>query len=442
MKRLIMDELIKWKNKTNKKPLLIRGTRQVGKSFIVREFGKEYDNYFEINFERDRNLCELFNNSLSPNNILKKLSIYFNKKITSENTLIFFDEIQECERALLSLRYFYEEMPEINIIGAGSLLEFTIEKIGLPVGRIQNLYLYPMSFSEFLIAKKKELLINEIIKGNIDEFTHNLIIDELNEYLIVGGMPEAIKTWIETEDVKEVKLVHNSIIDTYKQDFNKYSKRNQIEYIEKVFTKIPTMIGKKFIYSHIDDSIKIHKVKNAYELLKKAMVISSVYHTSANGLPLEAEIKYNIFKTIFLDIGLVQTILGENIGLLTINKENNVINKGSIIESFIGQEILAYSNPYNQKKLFYWIREKRGSNAELDYVELIENQIIPIEIKSGKKRYGRSINIFLVEKNSPYGILFYNGLPQRNKNILLYPIYFTIKLFAYKEFLSSNFLSS
>ncbi len=430
MKRLLMNELLKWKNKKHKKPILLRGARQVGKSYLIKKFGKNYKNFFEINFEKEKSLCDIFNNSLTPEKIIKKLSIFFGKKIETKDTLIFFDEIQECERALLSLRYFYEEMPELDVVSAGSLLEFIIEKTGLPVGRIQNLYLYPMSFLEFLIAKEKNTIIDAIINGEIDNAIHNLIVEEINEYLTIGGMPEAIKTWIETEDIKEVKLVHNSIIDTYRQDFSKYSKNNQVEYVEKVFSKVPYFVGKKFVYSNIEDSSKIYKIKNAFELLKKAMVITPIYHSSSNGVPLEAEAKYKIFKTIFLDFGLMQTILGENTGLFILNQEPQVINKGSIIEAFIGQEILSYSIPYLRKKLFYWVREKRGSNAEVDYVEVLEGKVIPIEIKSGKKRYGRSINIFLNEKNSPYGIIFYNGLPIIKERTKLFPLYFTIKIFG------------
>ncbi len=430
MKRMLMKQLEKWKNLKKRKPILLRGARQVGKSYLIREFGKQFENYFEINFERDRALRGAFKDSLSPFEILKKLNAFFGKKIEPEKSLLFFDEIQECQNAITSLRYFYEELPELHVIGAGSLLEFSVEKEGIPVGRVQSYYLYPMSFLEFLIAKGKENLIEIVLTGEVNEFEHNLLLNQLYEYMSVGGMPEAVKSWIENEDISEVKNIHNIILDTYIQDFNKYAKRRQIEYVEKVFSSVPAKVGKKFIFSHVDENIKTYKIKEALELLSKAMVFHKIYHSSCNGLPLEAGIKPSIFKTIFLDVGLMQTLLGEHIGLWLINGGNMLINKGQVVEAFIGQEILAYSNSRQRKKLFYWLREKRGAKAEVDYVEMLNGKIVPIEVKAGKKRYGKSIRLFMNEKKVDSGIIFYNGIPLIKNGINLYPHYYTIKLFS------------
>jgi len=430
MKRELMKELISWKNRNKKKPIILRGARQVGKSYLIKEFGKQFGNFYEVNFERDKIACQIFNDSISPFEILKKLSAFFGKKIEIKDSLVFFDEIQECENAITALRYFYEELPSLHIVGAGSLLEFSLEKEGIPVGRVQSYYLYPMSFKEFLEAKGKDKLIEIILDGRISEFEHKLIMKELYEYLSVGGMPEAVNSWVESEDILEVKLIHNSILDTYAQDFNKYTKKKQIEYVEKVFSRIPSMVGKKFIYSHIDESVKIYKLKQALELLSKAMVVKKVYHSSSNGLPLESEIKPSMFKTIFLDVGLMQTLMGESSGLWLINGKEMIANKGAILEAFIGQEILAYTADTQRKKLFYWLREKRGAKAEVDYVEIVNGKIVPIEVKAGKKRYGKSLGVFFKEKNSDWGIVFYDGLPSKNKNISLYPHYFTMKLFG------------
>lgn len=433
MKRTLLNDLLIWGKKKNRKPILLRGARQVGKTFIIRELGKLFEDYFEINFERDRNVCNIFKDSLSPELILKKLSIFFNKKIIPGRALLFFDEIQECENALKSLRYFYEEIPELHLIAAGSLLEFIIEKIGLPVGRIQNYYLYPMSFVEFLIAKDKLQLVELIKNESIDKFYHKLIMNELYEYLSIGGMPEAVKSWIENEDMREINDIHVSILETYIQDFQKYTRRHQIENVETVFTNVPKVTGRKFVYSRISEKLNIYGVKKALELLCKAMIVHKVYHSSANGIPIEAEAKYKFFKTLFLDIGLMQSLYGENTGEWLINGAEKLISKGQVIEAFIGQEILAYSDSKRKKKLFYWIREKKGAEAEVDYVEQINREIVPIEVKSGKKRYGKSIKIFMEEKKSDSGIVFYNGIPSKNKNLLLYPPYYTIKLFYNPE---------
>ena len=432
MKRIIMKYLLEWKKDKNRKPLIIRGARQVGKTYIVRELGKTFTNFIEINFEMKPELSLIFKDDLTPDVILQKISIAYNKKIIPNETLIFFDEIQNCPNALISLRYFYELKPEIFVIAAGSLIEFLLQKVGIPVGRVRSLYIYPMNFYEFLQAKGEEklltLLENHDINKKIAEIYHNKLLKLVGEYIAIGGMPEIVKTWIQNGDFQKVRRIQSDIVYTYRQDFLKYAKRQQIKYIEKIFNKIPLLLGKKFIFSHIDKTLKTRELKPALELLVASGLIHIVNHTSANGIPLGAERNEKKFKAIFVDIGLSQNIVGNNAGHWILNPLNMIINKGGIAEAFVGQELISYNDPFIKKNLFYWIREKRGATAEVDYIETINNKIYPIEVKSGMSNKSKSIKIFMKEKKIKHGIRFSQKNFFIHENIINMPIYSILKL--------------
>ncbi|HPS28734.1 MAG TPA: ATP-binding protein [bacterium] len=409
MERFLSQQLVLWKNEKERKPLILRGARQVGKSYLVRELGRSFSNFIEINFEMEPYLADIFSNSLDPKIIIEKLSIARNITITPGETLLFFDEIQKVPNAITALRYFYELLPELHIIAAGSLFDFVLEKIGMPVGRVSSMYVYPLSFKEFIIATGKEKLCGFIDRHNpeipLDDLFFSQLTTLFSEYMAIGGMPEAVRSWLENRDLKKVRKIHNDIIDTYRQDFIKYAKNQQIHHVEKVFSVIPRMLGKKFIYSHIDESLKSREIKPALELLEMAGIIHRIRHSSSNGVPLEAESNDTIFKTIFLDIGLSQSLLGLSDGEWILNIKNSVINKGALVESFVGQEILAYSSPDSKKKLYYWVREKTSAQAEIDYVIEKDSTVIPVEVKSGTTGTLKSLIQFIKEKESvKYGI--------------------------------------
>ncbi len=445
MNRIAMEYLVKWKNGKARKPLIIRGARQTGKTYLVREFGKKHFSYFvEINFEYEREACKLFNRNYDPDRVIKFISARYDIPV-NKKTLIFFDEIQECPDALISMRYFYEKKPELFIIGAGSLLEFTVEEIGIPVGRIRSLYLYPMSFYEFLVARGKkgyiEMILDNSENAPIDEPIHNELIELMGEYLATGGMPEAVKAYIEGNgDFTLVKNVQEDIVSTFTQDFHKYAKKKGIKYVEKVFESIPVHVGEKFVFSKIDEYLKIREIKGALELLTKAGIVHKVFHTSANGIPLGAEMNYKRFKVIFMDVGLSQTLMGENRDKWFLNPRKSIVARGSIAENFTGMEMLAYSNPFNKKNLYYWVREKiivekdgekyrKRKNAEVDYIDTINENIIPIEVKSGRNWRSNSIKIFIEEKIIPYGVVFSNENFRKDKNLKIIPLYAIMKLY-------------
>lgn len=434
MRRLIINELIKWKNDSYRKPLIIRGARQVGKTYIIRELGKEFKDFQEINFEQYPEIVKVFNKDLDPKRIIRDLTLFTKKNIIPGKTLLFLDEIQEAPKAIKALRYFHEIIPDLHIIAAGSIIDFELDKIGLPVGRIYSIYLYPLSFLEFLLAKDENLLVNTIISNKetkkISELAHNRLIVLIGEYMTVGGMPEAIKCFIETSDINKCYKIHKSIVETYRQDFNKFAKKYQLKYVELLFETIPTILCEKFKYSKIPGEYRKRDLNPSLDLLIKAGIVKKIFHSSGQGIPLSATMKPEIFKTIFLDIALSQTILGHDRKSWLLEPENFLINKGSITEAFIGQELLAYSDPFKKRRLFYWNREVRGSNAEVDYLIQKNNVIIPIEVKSGPTGKLKSLKLFLKShKASPYGIQLSVSNFSKDKNIHTYPIYSLFKLF-------------
>ena len=349
--------------------------------------------------------------------------------------LFFFDEIQEAPKAIKSLRYFYELLPELHVIAAGSLLDFVLENIGIPVGRVASFYMYPMSFLEFVAARDNQAIVELIMRHDpaepLSEPIHNKLLALLGEYLAVGGMPEVVKTWINHQDLIECGNKQTLLIDAYRQDFSKYSKKFQVKYIDLLFDEVPRWFGRKFKYSKMPGNWRKRELAPALELLKKASVAHGVKHTSANGLPLGGEANPNRFKVIFLDIGLAQAILGLDLADWILKPEAAIVNRGALAEAFVGQEILAYSSPQKRGSLFYWHREAHASNAEVDYLLAYRQNIIPVEVKSGATGTLRSLHLFLKEKSSvsPHGIRFSGHNFSVYEKIHSYPLYAVANLF-------------
>jgi len=433
LKRAIFQELKRWKENPHRKPVLLRGARQVGKTYIVRELGKLFRDFVEINFELLPETGKIFERDLVPDRILRDLSLLFGKKIIPGQTLLFFDEIQQVPKAIQSLRYFYEMSPQLHIISAGSLIDFELEKIGMPVGRVTSIYMYPMSFLEFLLAKNEPLLTEMILqhdaKTKLNDAVHRKMLHLLGEYFAIGGMPEAVQCWIETEDLNNCGQIHRTIIDSYRQDFNKYANKFQIKYVELLFNAIPALLAQKFKFSNVPGEYRKRELMPALDLLLKAGVTHQIIHSSASGIPLGATAKYDRFKLIFLDIALAQTILGLDTTSWLLEPELNMVNKGAITEAFVGQELLAYSRFDIKPRLYYWHREARNSSAEIDYLIQKENRIIPIEVKSGAAGRLRSLKYFL--ENHPYsdyGIRFSSLNYAAENSIRNFPLYAVAKV--------------
>ncbi|MCC5832069.1 MAG: ATP-binding protein [Chlamydiales bacterium] len=394
MRRLILSDLRKWRQlpPERRKPLIVRGARQVGKTWAIRELSSEFKDFIEINFELDPQYAKIFDPDLNPNRILNEIEILQEKKAIPGQTLLFLDEIQIAPKAIQALRYFYEKMPELHVIAAGSLIEFVLENTGLPVGRIESLYLRPMSFLEFLAALGYPALIPSLFPAQKkSEAIHSRLLELFGEYLYVGGMPEVVDLWKMTRDPKECRMLQNELISSYRSDFHKYAKNSQYKYLDLVFNAIPPSVGKKFIFSRIADGVRKRDIDPCIDLLVLAGVLHKVFQTSAQKPPLTAGVKSDRFKLIMGDVGLLSAIARHPPNL----PWHSLWNKGDVGESVVGQECLAYQNPHYSDGLFYWHREKRGSSAEVDYLIEIEDQVIPIEVKSGDGRSLRSLKDYL-----------------------------------------------
>ena len=350
MHRRELTYLSSWVSNPRRKPIVIRGARQVGKTTLVRQFAALNNfNLIEINFEREPDQKALFKTN-DPKKIMQYISVQVDQELDIARTLLFLDEVQAAPEVIPILRYFYEEMPELSVLAAGSLLEFTLAdaKFSMPVGRIEYLHLGPMQFEEFLLAigKKKllEFIQNYSMDAQIPMPIHKQLIDLLKTYLIIGGMPEAISTFCSTGSYNDVEKVKQSILSTYQDDFSKYKTKIIHERIFRVFNKIPLMLGDKFKYSNVSRDETAVCIANALQLLCMAKVSYKVCGSSCNGLPLGAEANERLFKVIFLDVGLISTNLGINHLTLANVDELILINNGNVCEQFVGQHLL-YSLP-------------------------------------------------------------------------------------------------
>ncbi len=411
MIRFVENSLNEWLNSYKRKPLIIRGARQVGKSTLVRMFANNSNlDLIEINLEKYLYLDEIFK-SFDMNIILKELEGISGKSF-NENSLLFLDEIQATPNALACLRYFYEERYDISVIAAGSLLEFTLSEhnFSMPVGRIDYRYLGPMSFNEYLFNLYPDLIkyissVDEI--KNIPDIIHLKMIEKFKEYLFIGGMPEAVLAFKETKKLNEVKSVHRSICDTYMDDFSKYSPKNKnLILLQKIFRAIPQNIGQKVKYSNYSKDHKSKEIRDCIDLLIKAKICNPVYSSDCSGLPLEAMQSQNTYKLMFLDVGLSNHICGLDLKNITALENDTLINKGQIAEQFIAQHLILSDDMTRSFDLNYWLRENKKGNAEVDFVTVIDGEIIPIEVKSGKSGALKSLHQFIHLKNVDKAIRF------------------------------------
>ena len=398
-----------WKNDIHHKPLLLRGARQVGKSSAVRHLGETFEYFLEVNFERNSEIKQLFSASLNPKEICSKLSAIYNLPIQPGKTLVFFDEIQACLPAIGSLRFFYEEYPDLHIVAAGSLLEFALEEIpSFGVGRIRSWYMYPFSFNEFLQAQGMVGLVEEKRNATVDyplmKPVHEKLTDYLRTFLLVGGMPESVKTWIEKSDYLACRQVQNDILETYTDDFAKYKKRISPVILQQTLRSVALQSGCKFVYSQVSPDLEPAKIKEALELLSMAGIIIPVTHTAANGVPLGAEVNTKFRKYLYMDTGLLQRLLNLDMDNVLLSTDINLVNKGRLAEVFVGLELLKYGSCYERQKLYYWLRLEKGAQAEVDYVVSKSDTIIPCEVKAGTKGSMQSLHRFMELKKSKLGI--------------------------------------
>ena len=430
VRRKIDNVLISWKLEDNRKPLLLRGARQVGKTSTVREFAKTFDYYIEIDFLNSKNndIKELFSKNSSVKDLCQKIAVIQNVPIEENKTLLFFDEIQECPKAIEKLRYFYEEFPNLHVIAAGSLLEFALEDLpSFGVGRIRSIFMYPLSFEEFLMFQNYSALVEHLKlaspKYPLSDIFHKKLLQELRNFLILGGMPEVVTTWCKTHDYLKCTQIQNDLLLSYQDDFSKYRKRVPASRIHEVFRSVAEQGQGKFVYKKVNPDIRSEQIKTALETLILAGLVYPVTHTAANGIPLGAEVREDYRRMIYFDTGLLQRQLGLKAENILVSDDFDVINKGAIAEVFVGLELIKSASCYEKNNLYCWHREQSGSNAEVDFVIQKYEEIIPIEVKSSKKGSMQSLRQFLTLKQKTYGIRTSLENFCEYEDIKVYPLY-------------------
>ncbi len=423
-------DLQHWSQDLQRKPLIIRGARQVGKSTLVSLFAEQQGfDLLLLNFERNPEYTEFFVSN-NPIQIVKLLELGLNRDIVIGKTLLFLDEIQATPKVLAVLRYFYEELPKLHIVVAGSLLDFALHSptYSMPVGRVSYMHLQPMGFVEFLLALQKNKLADYLknwrLGEEIPDILHQSLMLAFKEFTIVGGMPEAVKTYAQTASLKQTELVKQDLLATFQDDFAKYAQSNHIVLLRKIFNTIPTIVGNKVKYSSLSKDHRAAEVAKMIDLLINVRIANKVVHSSANGVPLSAEARHKFYKLIFLDVGLISSVLNLDYQAF-MNADIMSVNAGVLAEQWVGQALIV-SQDYNKSpELHYWIREKKSSSAELDYVISCAGHIVPIEVKAGKTGSLKSLHLFMQEKKYQRAIRLNTQAPNilNQPNIISLPLY-------------------
>lgn len=428
MQRDFKEVLLWWKDHPQRLPLIVRGARQVGKSFLIEAFGREeFKETVVVNFEQS-GFSQVFD-SKDPGIILRELELIMDRVIVPGDTLLFLDEIQQCPQALAALRFFKEKVPQLHVIAAGSLLEFAIhdEHFSFPVGRVQFARLYPLSFGEFLEAcgegKLRAALHGFTLLSPPSAAVHAHLLSKMREYFVVGGMPAAVVAFVKTGSFLESKYVQKSLWEAFEGDFGKYASQTQHRHLKKIFKQAPQLVGSHVKYNRIDPDLlnPARDMKSAIELLRLAGLVHRVNATSAGDVPLLVGIKEQTFKLLFLDIGLLEPVMD-------VDPEHPGLLAGPLAEQFVGQELLALSDPRLETSLFFWMRDKHGSSAEVDYLLVHKGKVLPIEVKAGKTGKLKSLHAFMKEKASPLGIKISIEPLTFSEGILSVPFYLLSEL--------------
>lgn len=428
MERDLLKDLIEWRHRKIHLPLLLRGARQVGKTYLIEHFGNTYfKNLHQVNFELHPEYKESFT-ELAPAQIIKSLELMLDQNIVPGESLLFLDEVQECPQAIMALRYFKEQMPDLHVIAAGSLLEFALTEAGLhmPVGRVQFMYLRPLSFREFLHNHGHPQLGQLISEANfsvpIPPMVHQKLLKLVKEYMVLGGMPAVHQSYLLENNWRYCQTMQTAILNTYRLDFGKYASIESKKYLEKVFYEAPNLIGQQVKYVAIAQNMRSRDLKIAIENLQKAGVLCQVMVTQASGLPLNSTVKPKKFKLIFLDVGLANRI--SQIDILDLLRDETIfLHRGAISEQFVGQEFLAYEAVDQEPELFFWVYEQPGSMAEIDYVLPFDGQVIPVEVKSSHTGRLKSLQLFMQQKKSSLGIKVSQQPLERMGKIVSLPFY-------------------
>lgn len=417
MERACFIDLKKWLDSADRTPLVIRGARQVGKTWLVRQLAEAANlNLIEFNFEERRQDISLFRTN-DPHITLREIGASRGIDVTPSNSLLFLDEIQAAPVLIQKLRWFAEKLPELAVIATGSLLDFALEEhvMSMPVGRIGYFYIEPLSFEEFLISRGKNGLFDYIkeykLDADVPEVIHEQLMELFKEFMIIGGLPAAVSSWIKEKSLIKINQIHNNLLSTYRDDFGKYRGRIAQERLEEVMISIPKQLAQKFIYRQANPDIHSIQISRALNLLNKARLSHKVISTHSNGIPLAAEASEKYFKEILLDIGLCSAQLGLTLDAIQSTKEINLINKGGLAEQAAGQILRTVFPYFIDPALYCWIREDATANAEVDYVLQHKTHVIPLEVKAGKTGTLKSLHYFMGKKKFNFAVRVNSDYP-------------------------------
>ncbi len=430
MRRLLLTKLLAWKEKADRKPLLLQGTRQVGKTTLLHHFGKHFAATHSLNFEKDLNLEKIFEKNLDPKYLLRELEFYFHRQIDPDKDLLILDEIQACPRALTSLKYFAEEMPQLAVAAAGSLLGIYLAPVSFPVGKVDIITLYPMSFEEFLIALDDQLSLNLLnhlkLTDILPEMAHQHLFEMLIHYFIVGGLPEAVKTYLNNRQhlvsaFDKVREKQQTLIETYLADIAKHSGKVNAMHIARIWQSVPTQLartqdgsGTKFKFTGVIPGIdRYNRLASAIDWLEAARLVIKVPIVNSGNLPFSAFASENAFKLYLFDVGLLGAM--GNLSPQTILQYDYGTYKGYFAENYVAQAFLTKGI----QKLYSW-QEKL---AEVEFLYERDGKPIPIEVKSGWVTHAKSAKIFADKYHSPYRVIFSAHNLEYSSHVHRYPLY-------------------
>ena len=423
MERFILKKLIEWKESKYRKPLILKGARQVGKTYILKMFGKEnYKDVAYFNFDHDENLYNLFENTKDPKRIIEQLVFLHGKAIEPEKTLIIFDEIQECSNALNSLKYFQEEANEYHIVCAGSLLGIRLSHTSFPVGKFEFLNMHPMTFKEFLLADKCENLveymdsINEI--NQITDIFYNQLEEKLKAYFIIGGMPEVVSAWVNEKNIELVNNIQKNILQAYESDFTKHTNDSQANKISLIWNSIPSQLArenKKFLYQVVKEGARAREYEDALNWLNDANLIYKIYNVTKNAFPLKAYTDLSAFKIYMNDVGLLRQMAGLDSSIIAEKDRLFEEFKGAFTENYV---LNMLCNVFD-REINYFTFDRN----EIDFLIQNKNRIIPIEVKSNKSTNNRSLTKYNENNDNEISIRFSNNNLCKDGKIINIPLF-------------------
>lgn len=447
--RLIDPHLHEWKESPRRKPLLLRGARQVGKSSSIRHLGESFEHFVEVNFETRREFRQIFRETSDVREIASRIAALTGVPVAEERTLLFLDEIQACPEALHSLWAFKEDMPLLHVAAAGSLLEFALKDMpSFGVGRIRSMFMYPLSFGEFLAAAGHGEWVTALqgadYRHPLPTELHQALVSLFRSFLLVGGMPASVAAWVETHDYRQSAEEQEDIQQTYYDDFAKYGDKIDPLLLRNTLRSVIVQTGHKFVYARVEGGYRADDVKRALALLCDAGIVKMVQLAAGNGLPLGAECNRKFRKYHYLDSGLLLRILDMELGsarplteLILASTAEDLVNKGSITEMVAGWEIVKAMSPRTNHDLYYWENTSEGATSEVDYLVAQDMRVVPVEVKSGVTGKMKSLLLFMRSKHlvgakrcslENFGVLEFTDAadgqsPRTTRRIYIHPLY-------------------